>query len=1048
MKYSIPIKFIALILCAASLLGMAFCGASLFALAESGVYPKGYEAATQEYFQNRAVPFAQWVSQAYASEALGGATETQVRQYYHVYSWFDESRLNYAIRDKDGKTLHEWQSIDSDEVAYTFTIPTNVRYLNVTDLMTTDEYWAINAEPSSPTSNAQVVTSPMQSGISVGKLLLDYLDGTQRLYTFDSRPGFLFVQDGQTLIFKTTALNAEQLGDYWYINHVLITDTKSNVVYEAFGQGNYDTVTGYSVAGNVLEMYLPAGEAPAFPEETEAPAMETTVMDAIPSQGSTVAQIDMTYANARGEEQGTDSVSAVLLGTIFHDDDGIVQFQSLNPMNFECPQGSILTRISFLDASEAVLYEASNPMGVGALSNDDRGYLIFRAAGDTEPALTDMGTDTLAPTGQAAMKTAPTETAPTETTVTVPMETLIPAVAETAPAEAASEEAMPEEAMPEEAAADLPAEEAEAAGLDQDSAPLESAMVRSEPQYLLYYDSQTDPNMVAEYTLNTAPEYTVEISFAADAAESSWVWGLLRIIDGIRRFLVPVLGACAVVCAVSTVYLCCAAGRKKGTQEVCAAGLNRLPLDLYFLCAGSIVAGMVALTAAGLQHMTGETMAMGIHAILVLGFIACLVIVGFCYAFVAQAKTPGGFWYRRTCCGWILRQMQTLLNRSVGALLWLLRWLRNSFFPFAVTLLKALWARGKAVSLWAVTQVKRCFRRFLGLLSRLFSMLPVTWQFLSAGFILVFLMYVMLRTYRIGYILLAFCIFFGVILYAASAFAILLESARRMRGGDLDSKVDDRMLIGGFKDFANELNGLADVAVIAAQKQLKSERMKTELITNVSHDIKTPLTSIINYVDLLEKPHNEQQQAQYLEVLSRQSQRLKKLIEDLMEMSKASTGNIPVDITRMDAAEAVNQALGEFFDKLERAQLTPVFRQPPEPVEMMADGRLVWRVMSNLLGNAVKYALPGTRIYLDLLEVEGKVFISIKNISREELNVNADELVERFVRGDASRNTEGSGLGLNIAKSLMELQKGQLQILVDGDLFKTTLIFPGVSNRS
>ena len=707
MKYSIPLKFIALILCAASLLGMAFCGASLFALAESGVYPKGYEAATQEYFQNRAVPFAQWVSQAYASKALGDADESQIRNYFHTYSWFDESRLNYVIRDKDGKTLHEWQSIDSEEVAYTFTIPTNVRYLSVTNLMTTDEYWAINAEPSSPTSNAQVVTSPMQSGISVGKLLLDYLDGTQRLYTFDSRPGFLFVQDGQTLIFKTTALNAEQLGDYWYINHVLITDTKSNVVYEAFGQGNYDTVTGYSVAGNVLEMYLPAGEAPAFPEGTQAPAMETTVMDAIPSQGSTVAQIDMTYANAQGEEQGTDCVSAVLLGTIFHDDDGTVQFQSLNPLSFEHPQGSILTRISFLDASEAVLYEASNPMGVGTLSNDDRGYLIFRAAGDTEPALTDMGTDALAPTGQAAMKTAPTETAPTETTVTVPMEALIPAVAETAPTEAVSEETMSEEAIPEETAADLPAEGAQAAGLDLDSAPLEAAMVRSEPQYLLYYDSQTDTNMAAEYTLNTAPEYTVEISFAADAAESSWIWGLLRIIDGIRRFLVPVLGACAVVCAVSTVYLCCAAGRKKGTQEVCAAGLNRLPLDLYFLCAGSIVAGMVALAVVGLQHMTGETMAMGIHAILVLGFIACLVIVGFCYAFVAQAKTPGGFWYRRTCCGWILRQMQTLLNRSVGALLWLLRWLRNSFFPFAVTLLKALWARGKAVSLWAVTQVKR-----------------------------------------------------------------------------------------------------------------------------------------------------------------------------------------------------------------------------------------------------------------------------------------------------------------------------------------------------
>ena len=265
-----------------------------------------------------------------------------------------------------------------------------------------------------------------------------------------------------------------------------------------------------------------------------------------------------------------------------------------------------------------------------------------------------------------------------------------------------------------------------------------------------------------------------------------------------------------------------------------------------------------------------------------------------------------------------------------------------------------------------------------------------------------------------------------------------------MSKGDLDEKVDDKLLVGGFKDFANELNSLADVAVVAAQKQLKSERMKTELITNVSHDIKTPLTSIINYVDLLEKPHTPEEQEVYLEVLSRQSQRLKKLIDDLMEMSKASTGNLAVDITRVNAGEAINQALGEFADKLDKAQLTPVFRQPEEPVEMMADGRLVWRVMSNLLGNAVKYALPGTRVYLDLMQVDGRVIISMKNISREELNVNADELLERFVRGDASRNTEGSGLGLNIAQSLMELQKGQLQLLVDGDLFKVTLIFPGV----
>ena len=218
--------------------------------------------------------------------------------------------------------------------------------------------------------------------------------------------------------------------------------------------------------------------------------------------------------------------------------------------------------------------------------------------------------------------------------------------------------------------------------------------------------------------------------------------------------------------------------------------------------------------------------------------------------------------------------------------------------------------------------------------------------------------------------------------------------------------------------------------------------MKTELITNVSHDIKTPLTSIINYVDLMKKPHSGEEGEQYLEVLDRQSQRLKKLIDDLMEMSKASTGNVTVELGRVDAVEAVNQALGEFADKLASVNLTPVFRHPDFPVTMVADGRLVWRVLSNILGNAYKYAMPDTRLYVDLMVLQGNAVIAIKNISRDQLNVNADELMERFVRGDSSRNTEGSGLGLNIAKSLVELQHGQMHLMVDGDLFKVTLIFP------
>ena len=283
---------------------------------------------------------------------------------------------------------------------------------------------------------------------------------------------------------------------------------------------------------------------------------------------------------------------------------------------------------------------------------------------------------------------------------------------------------------------------------------------------------------------------------------------------------------------------------------------------------------------------------------------------------------------------------------------------------------------------------------------------------------------------------------FVTVMYGSNCFGKLFEATKRMRGGDLESKVESKYMVGCFREFSEELNGLADVAMVAAQNQLKSERMKTELITNVSHDIKTPLTSIINYVDLLEKPHTAEEEKTYVEVLSRQSQRLKKLIDDLMEMSKASTGNIHAEIAEIDAVEAVTQAMGEFADKLTAAGLTPVFHQSEEHIHLLADGRLLWRAMSNVLSNAVKYAMPGTRLYVDVSATEDKALISFKNISGAQLNISADELMERFVRGDSSRNTEGSGLGLNIAKSLMELQKGQLQLLVDGDLFKVTLVFP------
>ena len=506
-------------------------------------------------------------------------------------------------------------------------------------------------------------------------------------------------------------------------------------------------------------------------------------------------------------------------------------------------------------------------------------------------------------------------------------------------------------------------------------------------------------------------------------------------------YMLPALAVCILIFAICAVYLCCAAGRKPGSKEIRPGGLNRLPLDLYLgilLFAGG---GCMALADMGVPMLLERDFLLGCSTAAASAFVCCLLAVGLLFAVIAQSKTPGGFWWRNSLiglslklCGWLLRKLSQYCIRFC-------QWLRSRGLPIFIRLCKQVLGFLAALWLWFWSILKRIYRWLYSGLSHFYDLLPMTWQWLLGGLTII-LFALLVNTNHILLILIGILVPIAIVLYATHCFGILSESTKRMSKGDLNTKAEDKLMVGCFQNFAEDLNKLADVATKAAQKQLKSERMKTELITNVSHDIKTPLTSIINYVDLLQKPHTEEDEAQYLEVLDRQSQRLKKLVDDLMDMSKASTGNMTVEITRVDAVESVNQALGEFADKLDRAQLYPVFRHTEASVPIMADGKLVWRVLGNLLSNTVKYAMPGTRIYLDLSHVNGKVIISLKNISRKELNIDAEELMERFVRGDISRNTEGSGLGLNIAKSLMELQNGSLQLLVDGDLFKVTLVFP------
>lgn len=511
--------------------------------------------------------------------------------------------------------------------------------------------------------------------------------------------------------------------------------------------------------------------------------------------------------------------------------------------------------------------------------------------------------------------------------------------------------------------------------------------------------------------------YTVTVGISRNSASYQYYFGLpqilLELLFNARMYMIGVIIITLCLFTAAFVLLMIIAGKNPKTGKADPRGLNKLPLDLY-LAVGVLgtVGGLLAAYEL-LDLFIHENSSYNlVFALLICG---CGVAVstldmGFFTALAAQFKMPRYYWFKNSICGRILM--------------------------FVWKYFKILWRH-----------LGKYFRRMVGYIRDVFAMLPVIWKWIAAGGALGFVLVIICATttsywYSVFPLFIWCLVFAALVIYCGYSYGVIQKGIKRLQSGNLNEKINTEWLFGSFKTIAEDLNALADVVQLAAEKQLKAERMKTELITNVSHDIKTPLTSVINYIDLLQQPHTEEEGEAYLEVLSRQSARLKKLVEDLMDMSKASSGNMAVNVTTVDAVETVNQALGEFADKLEAANLTPVFRMLDGQLQMQADGRITWRVLSNILSNVVKYALPGTRVYLDLKKEDRWVVLSVKNISREELNISAEELTERFVRGDASRNTEGSGLGLNIAQSLMRLQKGSLELTVDGDLFKVTLVFP------
>ena len=292
-------------------------------------------------------------------------------------------------------------------------------------------------------------------------------------------------------------------------------------------------------------------------------------------------------------------------------------------------------------------------------------------------------------------------------------------------------------------------------------------------------------------------------------------------------------------------------------------------------------------------------------------------------------------------------------------------------------------------------------------------------------------------------ILIIFDLLMGLYLFdKAAKREEIIETLRRIKEGDFKAKIDTEYLYSDNLRIAESVNLLGDVIKNAVEVSMKDEKLKADLITNVSHDLKTPLTSIINYVELIKREDVENERIKkYIDVLQGKSYRLKKLTEDLLEASKISSGNIKVDLTRINLVEFVNQTIGEYYEKFEDASLTPIFKHKESVACVDADPRHLWRVIENLFGNACKYALPGTAVSISISESDDSTKLIISNVSKTNIGLEDYELDERFTRGDASRSTEGTGLGLAIAKSLVKAQGAKMEIKTCGDLFKCIIMF-------
>ena len=505
-----------------------------------------------------------------------------------------------------------------------------------------------------------------------------------------------------------------------------------------------------------------------------------------------------------------------------------------------------------------------------------------------------------------------------------------------------------------------------------------------------------------EYITTNITDFSIYTSYTENFIDSSKQLLLCKFIERLRpyeNFFYISMPICMVLSVLILLYLLISVGHKKGVKGISTSDFDKIPLEIICFIAVCIIGIVGVLLMEGINTTEIQVILSLTFTVYFTTFIICSIV----FDTVVKRIKSKTFW-KTTLTGKLIIMLLKPIHKFEN----FIQEVRGTSKYFSNTIKKFI--------------IFFCIEVFLA-----------------------FIVFVLFRSDTLLFLLLEFilvAIFILRIIKAISDYDKIQTKLKEMYEGNNQTQLNEEEFIPEFHQSVSYLNDISNGLENAIQDRMKSERLKTELITNVSHDIKTPLTSIINYVDLIKQENIQNEKVnEYIGILDNKSQRLKKLIEDLVEASKVSTGNVKLNLEKINIVELINQAVGEFEDKFNLKGLDIVIDSNENEIYIIADSRYMYRIIENLFSNISKYALENSRVYIDLVKENDKVYIKMKNISKEKLNIPAEELMQRFVRGDKSRTTEGSGLGISIAQNLTEIQNGKFNLIVDGDLFKVELEF-------